>query len=121
MDDATVEALGLLSKALETAEDARGHLYSFHRLSGRADLDLQDAVTALREAGHSDVADIVDEVLVGRDVAADRWTFQLVESYDADYIEVFRTVERAARARFDTPAHLAEAEMKLDEQGGTAD
>jgi hypothetical protein len=52
MDDATVDALGRLSAALETAEDARGHLYAFHRLSGRADLDLDDAIAALRAAEH---------------------------------------------------------------------
>ena len=40
VDDATVEALGKLSEALEVVEDARGHLYGFHRLTGTADLAL---------------------------------------------------------------------------------
>ena len=34
--DATVAALGKLSEALEVVEDARGRLYGFHRLTGRA-------------------------------------------------------------------------------------
>src|SRR5690349_8080387 len=34
MDDQTIDALGKLSKALETTERARGHLYSFHQLTG---------------------------------------------------------------------------------------
>ena len=38
--DATVEALGRLSEALETCERARGHLYSFHQLTGTSDFTL---------------------------------------------------------------------------------
>lgn len=34
VDDATVEALGRLSEALETVERARGCLYAFHQLTG---------------------------------------------------------------------------------------
>ena len=105
------------------AEDARGHLYSFHRLSGSADLALQDAVRALRRAGHDRVADVVDEVMVGRDVIDDRWTFQLVEAYDAGYLAAFRAAEAAARTAVDGgPMHVFEAEMKVREQReGTAD
>ena len=35
--DETVEALGKLSEALETVERVRGHLYSMHQLTGKAD------------------------------------------------------------------------------------
>ncbi len=116
MDDATVEALGKLSAALETAEDARGHLYAFHRLSGRADLDLQEALAALHSAGHHRVADTVDSVMTGRNVSDGRWTFELVEDYEANYLTPFRAAEQAARATLDAPLHLAEAEMKAREQ-----
>ena len=44
VSDATVEALGKLSEALEVVEHVRGHLYAFHRLTGTADLALGDAV-----------------------------------------------------------------------------
>jgi hypothetical protein len=116
LDDATVGALGRLSAALETAEDARGHLYTFHRLSGRADLDLQDALDAFRAAGHEALADRVGEVLVGRNVITGRWTFEIVEDYDANYIAAFRAAEQAARSAFGAEPHLAEADMKADEQ-----
>lgn len=117
VSDATVDALAKLSAALETAEDARGHLYAFHRLSGRADLDLQESVQALRDAGHDHAADIVTEVLVGRDVVPGMWTFQLVEAYDANYAEVFRAVERSVRTELGVAApHVGEAEMKVREQ-----
>lgn len=119
-DDATVEALGKVSEALEVVEDARGHLYAFHRLSGHADLTLQEGVRRLRAAGREDLADLVDDVLVGRDVIDGQWTFQLVEAYDAGYWSAFRDVEAHLRAATGLEPHVFEAEMKHAEQtGGT--
>ena len=57
MEDRTVDAVGKITEALETTERARGHLYSFHQLTGHADLQLGDAVDKLRAAGHSEIAD----------------------------------------------------------------
>ena len=117
--DDLVAAVGKLSEALECVEHARGHLYAFHRLSGHADLTLQEAITALRETGETDLADQVEQVLVGRDVVRDMWTFQIVEAYDAQYWSVFRDVEKYVRdARISGKPHVYEAEMKRSEQGG---
>jgi hypothetical protein len=117
LDDATVAALGKLSEALEVVENARGHLYEFHRMSGMADLTLQEATKDLRAAGHADLADEIELVLVGRDVVPGHWTFELVEAYDAQYWTVFRGVEEEARSRFAGGVpHVYEAEMKRDEQ-----
>lgn len=113
--DKTVEALGKLSEALEVVEEARGLLYTFHRRTGEADLALGDAVDLLREAGHDDVADSIETDLVGRNVLEGRWTFQIVEEYDAGYYAAFREHERIAReALVDGRPHLFEAEMKED-------
>lgn len=123
LSDAEVEALGKLSEALEVVEHARGVLYEFHRLSGQADLTLQDAVRQLRSAGHDAIADEVDRCLVGRDVVGDLWTFQIVEAYDAQYWQVFREVEcwtRRSVGEGSTAPHLFEAEMKVREQKGSA-
>jgi hypothetical protein len=109
----TVQALGKLSEALETVEQARGHLYAFHQLSGHADLILGEAVTALRKSGHSDLADRLDRQLVGRNVLPGRWTFQLVEEYDDLYWSVFRDLESTARHELaHGRRHLLEAQMK---------
>jgi hypothetical protein len=117
LDDATVAALGKLSEAWEVVENARGHLYEFHRMSGMADLTLQEATKDLRAAGHADLADEIELVLVGRDVVPGHWTFELVEAYDAQYWTVFRAVEEEARNRFAGGVpHVYEAEMKRDEQ-----
>ena len=112
---ATVEALGILSEALETTERARGHLYAFHQLTGSADLRLDDAVEALRAAGHSALADRIATELLGRNVVADRWTFQIVEDYDDGYWSLFRRFERESREELaGGRRHLAEARMKED-------
>jgi hypothetical protein len=115
VDDATVEALGKLSEALEVVEGARGHLYQFHRMSGMADLTLGEAVDLLRAAGHEALADELQHDLVGRNVVEGRWTFQVVEEYDDGYYAAFRDAERRAReALVGGRRHLFEAEMKED-------
>ena len=115
--DATVEALGKLSEALEAVEVCRGHLYAFHRRSGTADLTLGEAVDLLRKAGHEELADRIDSELVGRNMIQGRWTFQIVEEYDDTYWTTFRELEREAREQLvDGKRHLYEAEMKERER-----
>jgi hypothetical protein len=113
MDDTTVEALGKLSSALETTDRARGHLHSFHQLTGKADFELDEAVALFREAGHDAVADRIEQDLIGRNVIPGHWTFQIIEEYDDTYWEFFRTVEREARDKLaDGRRHLHEARLK---------
>jgi hypothetical protein len=115
--DATVAALGKLSEALEVVEEARGHLYAFHRRCGTADLTLGEAVDQLRDAGHGELADRIETDLVGRNILAGRWSFQVVEEYDDDYYAVFREHERRAREELMAGRrHVFEAEMKDDER-----
>ncbi len=116
VDDATVEAVGKLSEALEVVEEVRGLLYALHRRSGTADLTLQEAVDKLRDAGHAELADRLGTELVGRNVVAGRWTFQVVEEYDDGYWSDFRRLEREVReALVGGRRHVFEAEMKADE------
>ena len=117
LDDAAVTALGKLSEALEVVEHARGMLYGFHRLTGRADATLQRAVALLREAGLDSQADVVEECVVGRNVLPGMWTFQVVEAYDDCYWSVFReVVDRVREEAGDPERHRYEAEMKEREQ-----
>jgi hypothetical protein len=115
--DETVAALGELSAAFEVLEEARGHLYAFHRRSGKADLELQQALDHLRQAGHRELADEIDQVLVGRDVVPGMWTYQIVEAYDRTYYDVWQAaVEKAERVTGGGVPHLAESGMKVEEQ-----
>jgi hypothetical protein len=113
--DETVEAVGKVSEALEYVERARGHLYSFHQLMGHADLLLGEAADALRDAGHTEIADRLTEDMVGRNVIRGRWTFQVVEEFDDDYWSRFRDHEKRVRDELmEGRRHVFEAEMKED-------
>lgn len=113
VSEATVEALGSLSAAVEVIEHARGLLYGFHRLTGTADLNLGEAVEQLRKAGHTELAERIDTELVGRNVIAGRWTFQIVEDYDDTYWSEFRRSEKTVRdALAGGRRHVFESEMK---------
>jgi hypothetical protein len=113
VDSGTVAAVGKLTEALETVERARGHLFTFHQLTGSADLELEEAVGGLRDAGHHELADRIEEELIGRNVLPGRWTFQIIEEYDDGYYRVFHEVERLTREQLvDGRRHLYEAEMK---------
>jgi hypothetical protein len=112
VDDATVEAVGKLSEAMETVEVARGHLYAFHQLSGRADFLVGDAVEMLRDAGHADFGDELEREIVGRNVLPGRWTFQVVEEYAENYYEPLRRFDARGRELIGGHPHLFEAGLK---------
>ena len=66
-DQATVDAVGKATEALEYVERARGHLYAFHQLIGRADVLFEESAVRLAEAGHRDEAAPLWRSLVGRE------------------------------------------------------
>ncbi|WP_308280145.1 hypothetical protein, partial [Pseudonocardia oceani] len=111
--DDLVSAVGALSEALERIERARGALYEFHQLMGGADAMLDDVTEGLRAEGHADLAERIESELVGRNVLAGRWTFQIVEEFDDGYYATWRELERTVRDKtMDGRRHVLEAEMK---------
>ncbi|OBF04437.1 hypothetical protein A5730_18670 [Mycobacterium sp. ACS4054] len=111
--EAVARAVGKLTEALETVERARGHLYSFHQLTGRADLQLDEAVAQLRDLGHFDLAQHISHELIGRNVLPGRWTFQVVDDYDDGYYRCFQEVEHLVRSRLTGGRrHVYEAQLK---------
>ncbi|MFJ9074652.1 hypothetical protein ACIRO3_05290 [Streptomyces sp. NPDC102278] len=113
VSDETVEALGALSKALETTERARGHLYGFHQLTGTADFELDDAVRLLHRAGHHREAEAVRREILGRNVIPGHWTFQIIEAYNATYHRPFAELEQQiVRDLAGGRDHLFEAQLK---------
>jgi len=115
LDPAVTEAVGRASEALEYVERARGHLYSFHQLTGRADILFGEAADLLRDAGEAAAGDAIERDLVGRNVLDGRWTFQVVEEFDRLFHEpvtdAVRTLERDLQ---DGERHVFEAQMKED-------
>lgn len=97
VDDATIEAVGGVTAALEVIEHARGVLYEFHRLIGQGDIELGEALDKLEAAGHAELAERIRADVLGANVLAGRWTFQIVEDFDAGYHATFRAAEQRLR------------------------
>ena len=69
------------------------------------------------EAGATELAGDLDRDLVGRNVIADRWTFQIVEDFDAGYWGAFRAYDERAREELaGGDRHVFEARMKQRER-----
>jgi hypothetical protein len=112
-DDATVEAVGTLSEALEWVERARGRLYDLHQMIGHADFLLDEAAGQLESAGHEAHARRLRDELIGRNVLDGRWTFQIVEEFDRLYYGAFRGLEEDVRGDLMAGRrHVFEAELK---------
>ena len=112
VDDATVEAVGRVTEALERVERARGRLYDFHQLIGGADAQVGEAADALEAAGYTAEAERLRTDIVGRNVLEGRWTFQVIEEFDRVYYEPLRAAEQAVRALVAGRPHVYEAELK---------
>jgi hypothetical protein len=111
--DATVEALGKLSAALDHVEDARGHLYAFHRLMGSAESTLEEATAMVRDAGHTELADALDEQALGQNPLPGMWSFQMVEEFDDGFYARTKGLhQRALDELVQGRRHVFEAEMK---------
>lgn len=114
-DDAAIAAAGKVSEAYEWIVRARGRLYDFHQLMGRADALLGEGIDALRDAGQAELAEELTRTWLGRNAIPDRWTFEIVEAFDDTYYEVATTGERRVRAEVcGGRRHVHEAEMKGD-------
>lgn len=112
VSETTIEGVGKLSEGFEYLERAKGHLYSFHQLMGRADFLVEEAADLLDAAGHAEFAGRLRRDLMGRNVLDGRWTFQIVEEFDDTYYEFFRGIERESRKLTGGVRHLHEARMK---------
>lgn len=113
VSDAVAQAVGKVTEALETVERARGHLYTFHQLTGRADLQLDAAVDELTDLGEAELAQRISRELIGRNVLPGRWSFQVVDEYDDGYYRCFKEIEQMVRGRLTGGRrHVHEAHMK---------
>jgi hypothetical protein len=109
----TIDAVGKASEALEYVVRARGHLYAFHQLIGRADFLFEESAMRLTEAGHAAEAAPLWRNLVGRDVLEGRWTFEIVERFDDDYYDAaYSEVARLEQALVGGRRHAHEEELR---------
>jgi hypothetical protein len=113
VDDATVKATGKISEALEYVHRVRGAFYELHQLVGRADLLFGEGAQRLRDAGHDELAVMLEREVVGRNVLEGRWTFQVVEEFDETYWSPVVAAEQRVRDELlGGRRHVFESEMK---------
>ena len=111
--DNEVAAAGKLSEAFEWIERARGRLFDFHQMIGRADLLADEAADMLEAAGHPELAQAIRVDVVGRNVLDGRWTFQIVEEFDGGYYASVKGAdERVRNELMGGRRHVFEAELK---------
>lgn len=113
IDDATIMACGRLTEAFEWVERARGRLFDFHQMIGHADRYFDAAADALEEAGHADLAREIRDGVVGRDVIAGCWTYQILDDFDSTYYSTLQDeVRRVHEELVGGRRHVYEAFMK---------
>jgi hypothetical protein len=113
VDDITIEGLGKLSEGLEIIERARGSLYDFHQLMGRGDIMIGEVADILAKAGHKEEADSLRKNIIGLNILAGRWTFQIVEEFDDGYYAAVKQAEESVRNDLvQGRRHIYESEMK---------
>lgn len=113
VSDATVEAAGKVSEALEWVERARGDLYEFHQKIGHADEMFAEAAGKLKKAGHDELARKIMTEVAGRNVLDGRWTFQIMDEFDELYYQTVKSAEKSVRDELlEGKKHVFESELK---------
>jgi hypothetical protein len=112
--DLTTDAVGKATEAFEYVERARGHLYAFHQLIGRADFLFEESAIRLADAGHYEEAASLWRSVVGRDVLEGRWTFEIVERFDDDYYDAARSeLSRLEESLVEGRRHAHEESLRI--------
>lgn len=114
--EAAVAALHDVELGVEWLRRAHGDLLAFHHEVGHAMDHLADAESALRECGRTDLADALRDEFLPRGVLEDdRWSYEVVEGYEADFLEPLVDFECEARERIaDGRRHVAERQQERE-------
>ncbi len=98
LDNETESALHELELGIEGLHKAHGYLVQFHHVTGHAMEHFNEAEAHLRDAGHDEIADhIRDEILPCGVLGGDRWTYELVESFETGFLRDIESFERTTR------------------------
>ena len=110
LTETEVEALHEVELGVEWLHRAHGTLLAFHHNTGHAMEHLAAAEALLRESGHDDIADDVRDRYLPRGVVdGDRWSYDLVESFQHGFMDdVTAFAERTRREVADGQSHVAE-------------
>jgi len=110
LGEAEREALHEAELGLEWLRRAHGALLEFHHGTGHAMDHLDRAESLFREAGRTELADTLrDEHLPRGVIDGGRWSYDVVETVEAELLEPLVGFERTARERVaDGQRHVTE-------------
>jgi len=116
LTEAEREALHTVELSVEWLHRAHGHLVEFHHKTGHAMDHLADAEEQLREAGHADLADVLrDQHLPQGVIDEDRWSYDVLESYQEGFLNDLVAFEEQARGEIaDGNRHVTERKQERE-------
>lgn len=115
LTDAERDALHEMQVGIEHVRRGYGRLLDCHHQVGRG-MDRFDAAREkLREAGHDELADELRDRHLPSGAVGDRWTYELVEEFEANFLTAISEFEASARERLaDGRNHVSEREYQRE-------
>ncbi|PSQ17707.1 hypothetical protein BRC99_00405 [Halobacteriales archaeon QS_7_69_60] len=97
LTDEEQQALHELQLGVENLYRGYGSLLDFHHAIGRGMDHLRDAEEILREAGHEERANMLRDEALPTGVLEDKWTYEIVESFEREFLTEVNGFEGASR------------------------
>ena len=115
LSETDIDALHSIELGLEWLSRAHGTLIEFHHSTGHAMDHLDDAEDKLREAGHEELANHLRDDVLPRGAIEDRWTYDLLETFEAGLYDDVTTYEKRVREEIaDGRRHVAERRQESE-------
>jgi hypothetical protein len=112
------EALHSIELGVEWLHRAHGDLVGFHHKTGHAMDHLARAETRLRKNGYTDLADTLRDECLPRGVVEDRWSYDVLETYQEGFLADLTALEKRVREQVaDGQRHVVEREQEREWKG----
>jgi len=109
LSEAEQSALHSAELGVEWLRRAHGNLVEVHHATGHAMDHMQEAEATLRDCGHTDLADQLRDELLPSGAVEDRWTYDLLETFEAGLLTNVTDHERQVRETLaDGERHITE-------------
>ena len=115
LTDAEQSALHSAELGVEWLRRAHGSLVEFHHATGHAMDHIHDAELTLRDCGHTELADQLRDELLPRGAVEDRWTYDLLETFEGGLLSDATMHERLVREQLaDGRRHITERKQERE-------
>ncbi|MDS0258042.1 hypothetical protein NDI56_01315 [Haloarcula sp. S1CR25-12] len=115
LSEAELAALHEAELGVEWMRRAHGSLVEVHHATGHAMDHLHEAEATLREHGHTELADQLRDELLPSGAIEDRWTYDLLETFESGILADVTDYERLVREQLaDGRRHLTERRQERE-------